>query len=224
MHVIYLHGFASSPASTKAAFFVERLRPHGIEVRCPDLNEPDFETLTVSRMIGQVDALVATLAPGPVALIGSSLGGFAAYHLAARHARRGLRSRHASHPIDRLVLLAPALDFGRSGFGTLDEAGLERWRVTDRFDVMHYAWNRVMPVRYALYEDAQAYDSFTGDARIPTLIFHGRLDSVVDPDMVLRFASDRPSVSLRMVDDNHQLGGNLGRLWTEVAAFMGVCS
>lgn len=84
MHVVYLHGFASSPASTKAAFFAERLRSHGIEVRCPDL--------------------------------------------------------------------------------------------------------------------------------------------VVDPDMVRRFASDRPAVSLRMLDDDHQLGGSLGRLWTEVAAFMGVCS
>ena len=54
-HVFYLHGFASSARSTKAAFFAERLRPHGLELQCPDFNEPDFETLTVSRMLEQVD-------------------------------------------------------------------------------------------------------------------------------------------------------------------------
>ena len=55
MHVFYLHGFASSPASTKAARFAERLRARGLTVHCPDLNEPDFSTLTVTRMLEQVD-------------------------------------------------------------------------------------------------------------------------------------------------------------------------
>jgi len=68
-HVIYMHGFASSPQSTKAAFLAERLRRHGIELQCPDFNQPDFEHLTVTRMLGQVDEALAALPPGPVALI-----------------------------------------------------------------------------------------------------------------------------------------------------------
>ena len=65
-HVFYLHGFASSAQSKKAAFFADRLRPHGIELQCPDFNEPDFATLTASRMIAQVEAALETRPPGPV--------------------------------------------------------------------------------------------------------------------------------------------------------------
>ena len=74
MHVIYLHGFASSPDSSKARGLGERLTRCGVSVRCPDLNEPDFATLTVSRMVEQVERLVATL-PVPVVLEMYDLGG-----------------------------------------------------------------------------------------------------------------------------------------------------
>ena len=75
MQVVYLHGFASSARSTKATFFAEKLAAKGIEMSVPDLNQPDFSTLTVTRMLKQAaDAIDA--AGEPVALIGSSLGGF----------------------------------------------------------------------------------------------------------------------------------------------------
>ena len=50
-HLLYLHGFVSSPQSGKAAFLADRLAAHGLALTCPDLNLPDFSTLTVSRMI-----------------------------------------------------------------------------------------------------------------------------------------------------------------------------
>jgi predicted esterase YcpF (UPF0227 family) len=52
-HVIYLHGFASSPGSSKATRFGRELKQRGIPYDCPDLNEPAFETLTVTRMLEQ---------------------------------------------------------------------------------------------------------------------------------------------------------------------------
>ena len=55
-HVFYLHGFASSPQSTKIGYFSERLREHGVEVRCPDFNQPEFATLTITRMLEQLGA------------------------------------------------------------------------------------------------------------------------------------------------------------------------
>ena len=82
MHVLYLHGFASSAQSSKAAFFRSKLSAHGVEVHTPDFNLPDFSTLTVSRMLGQVQDAIQVLPPGPVTLIGSSLGGFVAVHAA----------------------------------------------------------------------------------------------------------------------------------------------
>jgi hypothetical protein len=219
---LYLHGFASSSLSKKAAFFADRLRPHGIALGCPDFNEPDFETLTASRMIAQVETELATLPPGPVALIGSSLGGFVAFHTAVRQATPRGRARSAIRPIDRLVLLAPAFDFGRTGFGGLDAAGVERWRQTDRHEVFHYGENRSRNIRFGIYDDAQAYDSFSCTPHMPTLIFQGRQDTVVDPAMVQRFASPRHAVSVRMVDDDHLLAASLELIWNETATFLGL--
>ena len=69
MQVLYLHGFASSPQSSKARFFAGRLAARDIGVTVPDLNQPDFSTLTVSRMLGQVSELIAGSA-GPVSVVG----------------------------------------------------------------------------------------------------------------------------------------------------------
>src|SRR6188474_1713610 len=78
-HVIYLHGFASSPGSLKATRFGHELRQRGIGYDCPDLNQPAFETLTVTRMLDQVKTAIDA-AQAPVALVGSSLGAFVAVH------------------------------------------------------------------------------------------------------------------------------------------------
>jgi hypothetical protein len=222
-HVFYLHGFASSPASSKAAFLAERLRPHGLDLHCPDFNAPDFETMTVTRMLDQVDAALAALPPGPVALVGSSLGGFVAYHTAFRHAAPRGRARTTERPIDRLVLLAPAFEFGRIPFGGMTEADLVAWRETDRYEVFHHAENRPRAIRYAIYEDALRYDSARSLVETPALVFQGRHDTVVDPAMVQRFVARRPAMTLRMVDDDHQLGANHELMWKEIAAFLGLC-
>ena len=54
VNVFYLHGFASSPASTKVGYFTDRFGEHGIDLRCPDLNQPDFATMTLTRMLDQL--------------------------------------------------------------------------------------------------------------------------------------------------------------------------
>lgn len=222
-HVFYLHGFASSPNSSKAAFLAERMRAHGLALHCPDFNEPDFESMTVTRMLDQVDRALADLPPGPVVLIGSSLGGFVAYHAAFRHAAARGRARTTTRPIDRLVLFAPAFEFGRIPFGGMDEAGLTAWRETDRYEVFHHAENRPRAIRYAIYEDAQRYDSVARVVDTPALVFQGRRDTVVDPAMVQRFGAARPAMSVRMLDDDHQLGASLEHMWRETAAFLGLC-
>src|SRR5262245_3031045 len=95
--VFYLHGFASSARSTKAASLSGRLGERGLVLRCPDFNEPDFSTLTLTRMLGRLDAEIAA-AGAPAVVIGSSLGGTVAILAAAAFGPR----------VDRLVLLAPA--------------------------------------------------------------------------------------------------------------------
>ena len=84
-HLIYLHGFASSPESSKARRFGRELAARGVGFACPDLNAPSFERLTVTRMLEATAGLIAA-AEAPTALVGSSLGAFVALHAADRDA------------------------------------------------------------------------------------------------------------------------------------------
>jgi uncharacterized protein len=211
MQVYYLHGFASSARSSKASYFGARLREQGVDVQTPDLNLPDFSTLTVSRMVDQVVRAIDASADDPIVLIGSSLGAFVAVQIAvARPARVG-----------RMVLLAPALDFGGNRMRSLGGVGLEEWKRTDRLDVFHYAYGRMVPVHYELYADAQRYDALNAQLTMPIQIFQGRRDSAVDPGVVEAWARSRPNVELHMLDDDHQLTASLEFMWREVRRFIG---
>ena len=216
VHVFYLHGFASSPRSGKAAYLRERLEPLGLPLHVPDLNQPDFSTLTVSRMLDQVDDAIDALAPGPVALVGSSLGGFVAIHAAAR--RAGDRAR----PISGLVLLAPAVDFCSGRDGWLSDEELEEWRRTGRRHVFHHADGRTYPLHFALYEDGHGHDAFAARLDQPVLAFQGTRDTVVRPASVQAWAASRHNVSLRLIDGDHQLQECLDEVWRESALFLGL--
>ena len=208
MHVVYLHGFASSPHSTKGTFLTRKFGEQGMTVHTPDFNEPDFSTLTVTRMVQQVDRILDRLPPGPVALIGSSLGGFVAVQVALRRA------------IDRLVLLAPALDFSGKRLQSLGDRGLKEWETSGQLNVFHYGYGRMLPVHYSLYSDACGYDCVDAKLSMPILIFQGRHDTAVSPEMVEQWASSRPNVELHMLDDDHQLSASLEYIWNVVSRWL----
>jgi pimeloyl-ACP methyl ester carboxylesterase len=170
MHLLYLHGFASSARSSKAGYFRARAAERGVDLLTPDFNEPSFEGLTITRMVGQVSDVMAGLPPGPVSVIGSSLGAFVAVQVALQHRR-----------VDRLVLLAPALDFSGNRLRDLGDRGLEEWRRTDTLNVFHYGFGRMMPVRFGLYEDAARYNALDAELAIPIQIFQGTRDVAVSP-------------------------------------------
>ena len=201
--VIYLHGFASSSQSGKATFLGKRFREKGERFLAPDLNQPDFSTLTITRMLEQTRALIDA-EPEPVALIGSSLGAFVSVSAAAMWPER----------IKSLVLMAPALDLRDLG-----GEQLAAWKESGQMTVFHFAYGRVMQVGYALYEDAQRYDTFNAQVPMPVLIFQGRRDTVVSPATVEAWSRARPNVRLRMLDDDHQLAGSLDEIWEEMSRF-----
>jgi uncharacterized protein len=212
-HVVYLHGFASSPASSKAQRFGAELAARGVGFSCPDLNQPAFETLTVTRMLGQARDAVAAASEAPIAVIGSSLGAFVAVHAAAGD---------ATGRIDRLILLAPALDFGGNRLRQLGESGIDEWRRTGLLRVFHYALEEPRDVGFALYTDAAQYDAFAVTPGVPILAFQGRRDTAVDPEMVRRWAAGRPNVDLRLLDDDHQLVASIEDIWRVAGAFLAV--
>ena len=213
-HVVYLHGFASSPQSSKAARFERELAAHGIGFSCPDFNQPSFETLTVTRMLDQARVAVAAAPAGPIGLIGSSLGAFVAVHAAA--------DASIAPRLARMILLAPALDFGGNRLRQLGEHGIEEWRRKGKLSVFHYAEGQQRDVGFALYEDAATYDAFAVTPASPTLVFQGTRDASVDPEMVRRWCADRPAIDLRLLDDEHQLTASMDEIWHETARFLGV--
>jgi alpha-beta hydrolase superfamily lysophospholipase len=102
----------------------------GGRLAIPDLNEPAFFDLTVTRMLDQVDALAQ--GDDPLVLFGSSLGGFTAATWAATRPGRTAA----------LVLLAPAFDLGPRWAGRMGAAELSRWRSSGRFAFDHHARGR----------------------------------------------------------------------------------
>lgn len=211
-HVFYLHGFASSAQSKKAAYLGERLRAHGLALHALDFNQPAFETLTMTRMLEQTGAAIGRLEPGPVALVGSSLGAVVAIHMAGRMPER----------VSRLVLLAPALMFARDGRAFPDPAQVARWKANGSLDVFHFGYGGRRPLHYAFYEDSLRYDVLDVGVRQPVLIFQGLRDEAVDHRIVEKYAATRPNVTLVLLDDDHQLMASLSRIWDGMAPFLGL--
>jgi uncharacterized protein len=211
MRVLYLHGFASSARSTKGAYLADRFREYGITLDTPDFNEPDFSTLTITRMLRQVTDIIDQR-PGAVVLIGSSLGGFVAVQTALVRPRR----------VERMILLAPALDFNGNRLRDLGDRGLEEWKTSGELNVFHYGHGRMLPVHFELYTDACGYECTTAQIDIPVLVFQGRRDTAVSPRAVEQWSRVRPNVELRMLDDDHQLTASLDVIWRETASFLGL--
>jgi len=113
-HLLYLHGFRSSPLSTKArkvAAWVAAERP-GVVWCCPQL--PASPQAAFAAIVQAVDGWP----PARMAVIGSSLGGFYATALAER---TGCRA----------VLLNPAVDPARDLAAQVGES--TAWHSAERF-------------------------------------------------------------------------------------------
>jgi pimeloyl-ACP methyl ester carboxylesterase len=207
MNIIYLHGFASSPASSKARFFAGRFRERGIPVSVPDLADGDFEHLTITRQL----QVIAREAKGlPVTLIGSSLGGYLAALYAARH-----------QEVERVVLLAPAFGFGRLWSASLGQAALAEWERTGIRQVWHYGDGRERPLAYDLIRDASDFEDFPRIHQ-PALVVHGVRDEVVPARLSSEFGRLSRLAKVVLLDSGHELTDVLEPLWCEVAAFLGV--
>jgi len=199
--VLYLHGFASGPSSSKARFFRERI-PH---LEIPDLAEGDFENLTIT---GQLRVIECAARGEPVALIGSSMGGYLAALFASRHAE-----------VTRVVLLAPAFGFARRWAERLGPGEVARWRETGRMEVFHYADNRPRQLGHQLLDDGAQYDDYP-DFSQPALIFHGAHDDVVPAAYSQEFAANHPNARLEVLDSGHELLNVLDYIGGRVLGFV----
>jgi len=203
--VVYLHGFASGPSSSKARFLGHYLRERGAAVEIPDLAMGDFGHLTIS---GQLKVIDGAVHGDPVALIGSSMGGYLAALYAARHPN-----------VERLVLLAPAFGFAHRWPERLGAGTVARWRATGWLEVFHYGLGRTVPLSVELLEDGRRYEDFP-DFRQAALIFHGSKDDVVPAAYSEEFAASHPNAQLEILDSGHELTDVLEYMAPRLAQFL----
>lgn len=212
MHIVYLHGFASSPRSSKAQFFKRKFEQRGvspgISMDMPELDEGNFERLTVS---GMLDVVGRVIAGRTVVLMGSSLGGFVAALYAARHARE----------VERLVLLAPALQFAQRWRARFSAEELAEWKRRGWKEFYHYGGKRDERLGYAFIEDAA---QFEGEPEFPqpALILHGSRDEIVPAETSRDFVRRHPQVTLKEFDSGHEMTDVMEDLWRETAPFLGL--
>jgi pimeloyl-ACP methyl ester carboxylesterase len=198
--ILYLHGFASGPSSSKARYFRERL-----DLEVPDLAAGDFEHLTITGQLGVIERAAAGRA---VSLIGSSLGGYLAALYAARHPE-----------VERVVLLAPAFDFSRRWNEWLGAEKMAEWRRTGSMEFFHYGENRNRALSYELIEDAGRYEPWP-DFRQPARIFHGTHDDAVPAALSSQFAATHSNARLELLDSGHELLNVLDYLGDRIVEFL----
>ena len=205
--ILYLHGFASGPSSSKARFFHDRLVAAGATVEIPDLAAGDFEHLTLTR---QLEVIEHTAHGEPVSLIGSSMGGYLGALYAARHPE-----------VERVVLLAPAFRFSKRWNERYDPQAIEKWRREGTVEVFHHAEGRNRALAYDLMDDAAQYEDYPNFSQ-PALIFHGRHDDVVPAEYSEQFAATHPNAQLEVLDSGHELLNVLDYMASKVTDFLGL--
>lgn len=207
MKIIYLHGFASSPASSKAQFFASKFRELGIECVVPALDGGDFSSLTISNQL----AIIEREAAGqPVTLIGSSLGGYLSALYASQHPET-----------EKVVLLAPAFCFGTHYPRELGPAVLEEWKTKGTRRIPHYGFGEERDLKYDMIVDAARYPDYPEFSQ-PALLLHGKFDDVVPCTVSETFAASHPNAKLRILASDHQLTDVTGILWDETKSFLGL--
>ena len=209
MRVVYLHGFASSPNSSKARFFGEKLLGRA-DFSAPDLTEGDFQNSTLSQQLAFLNTYVGDT---PAILMGSSMGGYLAALFAARYPDR----------VTKVILLAPAFGLATRWSTVLGSEAMRDWQRLGLRPVYHYGENREAQISYELIRDGLQYEEFP-DVQCPALVLHGRRDESVDYRLSERFAEGRKNMSreveLVIYESDHQLLDVLDSMWERVRSFV----
>ena len=188
MNIIYLHGFQSSTLSIKGQF-IQAFCQNQHHVHLPDLNMPPEQVLAhVSEMIECLDQVV---------LIGSSLGGFYATQLVAKHAVPAVLINPAMRPWQLFHdLFGAELPYVVNAQWTLDQTQLDQLEQmavpfvqdADKILVLLQQDDEVLD-----YREAQRYYSNTAHQSMIMTEANGNhaMDNFADKiPMALQFLSD----------------------------------
>jgi predicted esterase YcpF (UPF0227 family) len=193
--LVYLHGFRSSPQSAKAQLFVrgvaalpEAIRPR---LHVPELGaDPAVAVANVATWIER-EVGAAAAASGALTLIGSSLGGYYATHLAERYGARAALINPSLRPYDSLerylgvqtnLYTGEPFEVRAEHFAELRALKVARITRPERYFLLVRSGDELLPWHEAaaFYAGAWQYVAGGGD--------HGWTDFGAEIPSVLRFA------------------------------------
>ena len=184
--IVYLHGFNSSRKSAKAIAL-----GHAIAA-LPGEERPEYSVPELSHRppeaVRAASALIAGRDPGSVTLVGSSLGGFYATHLAERYGARAVLINPAVRPYEDLApYLGPqrnpytgeSYELTREHFAELAALAVGRITRPERYLLLTQSGDEVLDWREAVAFYGRAWQSVQGggdhafrnfEAQIPALL------------------------------------------------------
>jgi predicted esterase YcpF (UPF0227 family) len=189
--LVYLHGFRSSPSSVKAQRFVRAVDALPTAVR-PRLHVPVLPADPAAAVDGAavwIERELGRKAAASLTLVGSSLGGFYATHLAERFGARAVLINPAVRPYDELqpgphvnMYTGEVFEFVEAHFDALRALVVRRITRPERYFLLVRTGDEVLDFRAAVayYGGAWQYVLGGGD--------HGWADFDAEIPSVLRFA------------------------------------
>jgi pimeloyl-ACP methyl ester carboxylesterase len=173
--ILYLHGFASSPAGRKISALKDLLEPLGFEIVAPDLNIPSFRRLDFDAIVRL--ALWEAKRHSPAVVVGSSLGALAALEVS----RRGVAAP--------LLLIAPAVGFGKRW--------VEKLPPGDPLSFFHHGERRELPIHRRFFAQLAALETDLSPPPVPFTVVMGSRDESVPVELVRKvWESWKESASL----------------------------
>ena len=178
--LFFLPGYASDMDGTKAVALDSFAAEHGLAMVRFDysgtgLSDGRFEEGTLDRWTDEATAVLDRLTDGPVILVGSSMGGWIALHLALRRPER----------VAALVGVAAAPDFTNWGYSDEEKAVLRR---DGRLEQPNPYGGEPQPTTKAFWDSGEAMRLLESEIAIdcPVRLIHGDSDEGVPLDIAFR--------------------------------------
>ncbi len=187
--LIYLHGFNSSPSSTKASTLMRYMAERGLErfCACPALpHEPD-------EAIARVQAEIAAH-EGPFCFVGSSLGGFYATWLAEHYDGRAVLLNPSTDPhLSLQPFLGPQQNLYTGERYELARRHLEQWQRLWLHDIVPQRYLLIVETGDEVLDYHAAMQRYAGAAQLVIEGGNHALQSFPEHlERILRFAGLGP--------------------------------
>ncbi len=195
--IVYLHGFRSSPRSVKAQAMVRHVEALPAAGR-PELVVPDLGHAPAAAIAKVLDLVRGR--EGPLAFVGSSLGGYYATHLAERLGARAVLINPAVRPCDDLepyrgvqtnLYTGEAFEVTDRHFDELRALDVRAITRPERYFLLVQSGDEVLDWRVAVSRYAGAFQFVQGGGDHAVQDFEAQIEAI------LRFASADGSMSGR---------------------------